>query len=43
VTRRRLVRERRAQEDLAGYVDYFVERELYSVAEDFIARIRAVL
>jgi plasmid stabilization system protein ParE len=37
VTRRRLVRERRAQEDLAGYVDYFVEREFYSVAEDFIA------
>jgi plasmid stabilization system protein ParE len=34
---RRLVKERRALEDLAHQVDYYVELELFTAADDFIS------
>lgn len=35
--KRQLVKERRALEDLADQVDYYVERELFTVADEFIS------
>lgn len=35
--KRQLVKERRALEDLTDQVDYYVERELFAVADEFLS------